>query len=119
MTSIGVFAAIFNAEDCVLCVQHNYGLKDWGMPGGALESGEDPIEAVKREVDEESGVIASIDELCGVYSAPHNDDLVLLFIGHAVGRDSWLPNGEIAACDYFGINEFAVTDGTECQNSIP
>lgn len=49
-----VGAAIFD-ENKVLCAQRGYGdLKGkWEFPGGKIESGESPIEALKREIKEE------------------------------------------------------------------
>ena len=42
--------------------------RGWEFPGGQVEEGEDLIEALKREIKEESGVTASISSLVGVYS---------------------------------------------------
>ncbi|MEM8747265.1 MAG: NUDIX domain-containing protein [Actinomycetota bacterium] len=40
----------------------------WTLPGGRVEHGEDPIEAVVREVEEESGLHIEIDRLLGIDS---------------------------------------------------
>ncbi len=42
--------------------------RGWEFPGGQVEEGEYLIEALKREIKEESGVTASISSLVGVYS---------------------------------------------------
>ena len=42
--------------------------RGWEFPGGQVEEGENLIEALQREIQEESGVIASIGSLVGVYS---------------------------------------------------
>lgn len=42
--------------------------RGWEFPGGQVEEGEDLIEALQREIKEESGVNASIGSLVGVYS---------------------------------------------------
>ena len=104
MPSLGVFAAIFDVQGRVLCVRHNYGARDWGMPGGQIESGEDPLTAVEREIAEETGVIADINELVGVYSAPYRDDLVILFKGNFQERGDWIPNNEISECGFFPLS---------------
>lgn len=42
--------------------------RGWEFPGGQVEEGENLIEALQREIQEESGVIASIGALVGIYS---------------------------------------------------
>lgn len=42
--------------------------RGWEFPGGQVEEGETLIEALQREIQEESGVTASIGALVGVYS---------------------------------------------------
>ena len=45
----------------------------WTLPGGGLDHGEDPRDAVVREVAEETGLVAEVGETARVYSAhvPH------------------------------------------------
>lgn len=40
----------------------------WTMPGGGLEHGEDPLDAVVREVEEETGYRVSVERLLGIDS---------------------------------------------------
>lgn len=42
--------------------------RGWEFPGGQVEEGENLIEALRREIQEESGVTASIGALVGIYS---------------------------------------------------
>ncbi len=42
--------------------------RGWEFPGGQVEKGENLIEALQREIQEESGVTTSIGSLVGVYS---------------------------------------------------
>jgi 8-oxo-dGTP diphosphatase len=53
-----------------------YGNRLWTLPGGGLEHGEDPYDAVIREVAEETGMVVRVDRLLGVDSAVrHQDDV--------------------------------------------
>ena len=42
--------------------------RGWELPGGKVEEGENLIEALQREIQEEAGVTASIGPLVGIYS---------------------------------------------------
>lgn len=42
--------------------------RGWEFPGGQVEEGENLIEAFQREIQEESGITATIGALVGVYS---------------------------------------------------
>ena len=42
--------------------------RGWEFPGGQVEEGENLIEALQREIQEESGVTTSIGSLVGIYS---------------------------------------------------
>ncbi|WP_426683819.1 NUDIX hydrolase [Xanthomonas translucens pv. undulosa] len=103
MTTIGVFANILNERQEVLCVQRNYPPYGWTVPGGTLEDGESPEDGVIREVFEETGYRVVVENLVGIYSAPFKSDLVIYFMCQIVAREAWQPNSEIAAVDFFSI----------------
>ncbi len=42
----------------------------WGLPGGSIEVGETVIQALEREVREETGFEVTVGRLIGVYSDP-------------------------------------------------
>ena len=69
MKCIEVVAAIIRRDDMVLATQRGYGeWKDWWeFPGGKIEAGETPEEALQREIHEELSTEISVDQfLCTV-----------------------------------------------------
>ena len=102
MPTLGVFAAVTDEEGRILCVRMNYATRAWTTPGGRVEPGESPLDALKREVLEESGLDVEVEELVGVYSKPYKDDIVLFFRTRVVARNPWQPNDEIAQMGFFG-----------------
>jgi 8-oxo-dGTP diphosphatase len=63
---VAVSGLITNPEGKILMVRSPK--RGWEMPGGQVEEGETLIAALQREVQEESGVVADIGALVGVYS---------------------------------------------------
>lgn len=104
MPKVGVFAAIFDENNRILCVKINYGSGNWTLPGGHLENNESPYDGVKREVLEETGYIVDIENLISVYSAPQKDDIVFLFKARIKEQVEWKPNNEIQQIDFFARN---------------
>ena len=69
MKQIEVVAAIIRKDDKIFATQRGYGdWKDWWeFPGGKMEPGETPEEALKREMHEELSTEISVDKfLCTV-----------------------------------------------------
>ena len=69
MNRINVVAAIIRKDNRIFATQRGYGeWKDWWeFPGGKMEEGETPEEALKREILEELSTDISVDEfLCTV-----------------------------------------------------
>ena len=61
----GVAAVIHNDKGALL-LQEKYGEK-WSLPAGAIEPGETPEEAVRREVLEETGLAIEPTQVRGVF----------------------------------------------------
>lgn len=101
MPTVGVFAAVFDKNNRILCVKINYGSGNWTLPGGHLENNESPYDGVKREVLEETGYIVDIENLISVYSAPQKDDIVFLFKARIKGLIEWRPDSEIQQIGFF------------------
>jgi 8-oxo-dGTP diphosphatase len=63
---VAVSALIRDENNKVLLMKHPK--RGWEFPGGQVETGEDLISALIREIEEETGIKARIDRLVGVYS---------------------------------------------------
>ena len=65
----------------------------WELPGGAVELGEAPEEAVLREVKEETGLDVSIDRLLGHYRRtgfrPHRSPVYVCRYVSGTPRRNW------------------------------
>lgn len=71
----------------------------WTLPGGGIDHGEDPREALKREVYEETGLRIQTGHLADVHSThfvgPRADGLVEDYHGvHLIFRATVLPESE-------------------------
>lgn len=60
-----VYALIQNEEGNVLLV-HNTDGGGWSLPGGKVEYGETLVEALKREVREETGLFVEVNDIVSV-----------------------------------------------------
>jgi 8-oxo-dGTP diphosphatase len=74
----GVAAIVRDPEGKVL-LQRRSDNGEWGLLGGALDPGEEPAQAVVREVFEESGLIVKPQRLCAILTLqttyPNGDKL--------------------------------------------
>jgi 8-oxo-dGTP diphosphatase len=84
MQTVGAFAVIFDSgANVLLC--HRTDRDAWNLPGGRVEPGETPQEAVVREVLEEVGLQVRVERLLGVHPVPTQHDLVFTFLCVPVG----------------------------------
>ncbi len=75
--TIGVAAVIFNDAGRVLLVEHTYHPRyPWGLPGGWIDTDEDPAAAILRELSEELQMDARVLRVVHVsQTAPRHIDL--------------------------------------------
>lgn len=95
---VAAYAVISDADRVLLAHWNEHGRSGWTLPGGGLEAGEDPADAAVREVMEETGFTAELDELIGVNSHVIPEDqrhaghgplqaLRILYRAHIIGGE--------------------------------
>jgi len=115
--TVGVRALIIDGEDRVCLVRHTY-RDGWFLPGGSVKVGESLVDAVRREVGEETGIglPETPQRVHGVYSSfsEHKSDHIVVFVisDWEVGSRS---SAEIAEVGFFAPNELPL--GTSAATS--
>ncbi len=65
---VAAYGVIVDRSRILLAHWNENGHSGWTLPGGGIEAGEDPLDAVVREIAEETGFEARADELLGIDS---------------------------------------------------
>ena len=103
---VAVSALIQDADGKILLARHPR--RGWEFPGGQVEEGETLLQALQREIHEETGVRAVIGPLAGVYSNIKPPCKVIFgFLGRAEGGElrtsaeseavGWVPREQVLA----------------------
>jgi 8-oxo-dGTP diphosphatase len=106
MFNIGAFGIIFDEQGRVLLC-HREDMDVWNLPGGRVDSGEMPTDALIREVQEESGLEVEIGRLVGVYGKINKDELDFSFICHAIGGELSITDGA-GESKYFDVDKLPI-----------
>jgi 8-oxo-dGTP diphosphatase len=95
MRTVLVAAAIIVEEGRVLVTQRKTGTHlagAWEFPGGKVEAGEDPREALRRELREELGIDARVGEIVDVTFHRYEDaEKAVLLLFFEAGREPGSP----------------------------
>ncbi len=102
---------IFNENGEVL-LQKRADCNKWGFPGGAIELGETPEMAAKREVKEETGLDIEVNKLIGIYTdsdvvCANGDKVHSICIGYemsVVGGELICDENETLELKYFSLD---------------
>ncbi|MFP4616870.1 MAG: NUDIX domain-containing protein [Candidatus Paceibacterota bacterium] len=116
--TFGVVGAIIEKEGEFLLVKETEAGPDqgkWNHPAGWIDVGESPLEAVKREVQEETGYSFSPEGLLGIYSLMRNDiendkgeyphAIKLIFTGSISSEPVSVLAGDVSKIEWFSAEE--------------
>ena len=113
MKQINVVAAVIVRDGRILATQRGYGAfkGGWEFPGGKIEIGESPEEALRREILEELGVDIEVHELIDVVEYDYTEFHLSMMcywcslksgevrlIEHEAGR--WLKTEEVGEVEW-------------------
>jgi ADP-ribose pyrophosphatase YjhB (NUDIX family) len=103
---IGISALILNDRGEVLLFKHTYRNDfPWSFPGGYLKKHEDPDEAMKREIYEESGFEINILQVLEVARSHEMARFEVLYQAELVGESDFVPSIEVKAARFFSSDE--------------
>lgn len=99
-------AVVVDAEGRVLLLEHRFRVgSGWGIPGGFIEKGEQPEEALRRELREEVGLEIAEAELAFVRTLKRPVQIEIIFRCRARGSIGH-KNVEIKSAGWFARDQF-------------
>lgn len=102
---VAVGAMIFNDQEQFLLCEHTYRrLHPWGLPGGDLKISEDPLDGIKREIMEETGLTVQAPRLLLVENSTEIHQVALTYLW-ACANGTFVPNEEVSSIRYFDIDK--------------
>lgn len=102
-----VAAIIFDEQGRILLFKHTYRKFEWGIPAGGLEHREQPMDAIKREFFEETGMQIQVEKLLATVSAREDHHLSMIYSCKIVSGE-FKESHEISEIKYFSVDHLPV-----------
>ena len=103
--TVGVSAVLVNDHHEILLLRHRFREKqNWELPGGFVEREESLVEALQRELSEETGLVVEILSLAsaGVLRARHLD---VCYVARVAGGSLRLDDREILEAEFYAYQD--------------
>ena len=100
---VAVSALVFDQHQRILLFKHTYRKLEWGIPAGALEYGEQPMEGILREFYEETGMTIAVERLLLAESSHYIRHVSLVYLCKIVSGE-FRESDEISEMQYFDVN---------------
>jgi 8-oxo-dGTP diphosphatase len=99
-----VAAVVFDEQGRILLFKHTYRKLEWGIPAGGLEHYEQPIDAIKREFFEETGMQIQVERLLKAVSAREDHHIGIIYLCKIVSGE-FKESLEVSEIKYFPVNQ--------------
>lgn len=98
---VGVVGVIENDRGEILLLRHTYRERHpWGLPSGWIERGEQPADALRRELREEAGFDVSLGPVWSVSADPRVAAISIVFRGRYTGG-AFTSSAEVSSAQFF------------------
>lgn len=103
--TVSAVGVVFDSAQNVLLLKHliRANRSGWGLPGGFINPGEQPENALKRELMEEVGI--NITDLRHVKTRTVGSHVEIIYVCRAENTDAKPKKGEIVDAGWFQIDE--------------
>ncbi len=104
---VGTTGIILNNKNEILLFKHTYRQSQWSLPGGYMKATEHPTEGLEREIEEESGLIVSIDKEIKIRADRETARLDIAYIGAYIGGE-FQPSSEVSKAEFFSFENLPI-----------